>query len=248
MKEYFYNLRYKVDKTEWRARAKREFVFQLWEKYGSKDKGVTFLDFGCGTGVLQELFEKRFKGHGYGIDTSEKAIRYCKKRGLKRVKVFNGKKIPFEKDSFDLITAMDVLEHIKDDTNILKEFKRVLVKGGVAIILVPAHSRLWSSRDINLQHFRRYDSEELNNKCKKVGFKILTNKNVDFAVFFLFLLIHFLAPKKKGITQLKMDTASTNKFLNEIMFIYEQLENKFQNFATFPIGLSQAIVIRNENN
>lgn len=249
METYFYDLRFQVDRVEWRARAKRDLIFQLWEKYQIKytsSKPAKILDFGCGTGVLQEQFEKKFDIVGYGIDTAEEAINYCRKRGLSRVKVFDGKKIPFKVSSFDLVTAIDVLEHIKDDLGVLKEMKRVLKRNGLAILLVPAHPKLWSTRDINLQHFRRYKVRELESKCKKVGFRILDSRNVDFALFFLFYIICSIAPKKKGIPNLKMDiaTASTNKFINETIFIYEQLENKLQNFINFPVGLSIVVVVQ----
>lgn len=246
MQNYFYDLRYKVDIEEWRARAKRELVFQLWKKYHIKNgEGITkILDFGCGSGALQEQFERKFNVKTYGIDTSKKAIEYCQKRGLTRIKIFDGKIIPFKENSFDMVAAIDVLEHIKNDSFSLEEIKRVLKKNGLAILLVPAHPRLWSSRDIKLQHFRRYQIGELEGKCKEKGFKILCNKNVDFAIYFLFSIIHSLARKEKGVTQLKMDTASTNKVINEIMFAYEQLENKLQNLITFPVGLSIAIVVQ----
>ncbi len=94
MKNYYYDLRYLVDQTEWRAKAKRELVFQLWRKYLPiyiKTRKVQMLDFGCGTGVLQEQFEKKFNAEGFGIDTSKKAIEYCKKRGLTRIKTYHGK-------------------------------------------------------------------------------------------------------------------------------------------------------------
>ena len=247
MQNYFYDLRYQVDNTEWRARAKRELVFQLWKKYqprGIENQHIKLLDFGCGTGVLQEQFEERFNIKSFGIDTSEKAIDYCKKRGLTKVKIFNGKKIPFQNNSFDLVTAIDVLEHIKNDSGSLKEINRVLKKSGLAILLVPAHPKLWSTRDINLQHFRRYSKGELENKCLKAGFKLITTKNVDFAIYFLFSLIHKLAPKVEGIAKLKMDSASTNIIFNEIMFIYEQIENKLQNLVIFPVGLSILVVVQ----
>lgn len=245
MKSYFYDLRYQVDNREWRARAKRDLVFRLWSKYQSK-KNANILDFGCGTGVLQEQFEKQFGVTGYGIDTSKEAIGYCRKRGLSRVRVFDGKRIPFQAESFDLVTAIDVLEHVKNDFLALAEIKRVLKKNGLAILLVPAHQRLWSTRDINLKHFRRYEKGELESKCQQIEFKLLTSKNVDFALYFLFSLICKLSPKKKGIPNLKMDiaTASTNKFVNEVIFLYELLENKFQDLTTFPIGLSIAVVVR----
>lgn len=246
MKSYFYDLRYLVDREEWRARAKRDLVFRLWEKYRTSNNNEVqnILDFGCGTGVLQEEFEKRFGGTGFGIDTSPEAIGYCRKRGLRRVRKFAGSRIPFKDNSFDLVTAIDVLEHIKDDLKALLEIKRVLKKNGLAILLVPAHRELWSTRDINLRHFRRYETGELESKCQKAGFKLLTSKNVDFALYLVFSMICSLAPKKEGIPNLKMDiaTASTNKFVNEIIFLYEILENKLQDLATFPIGLSIAVV------
>lgn len=248
MKDYFYDLRFKVDSEEWRARAKRDLIFRLWSKYRNINIGrmQNILDFGCGTGVLQEQFEKRFNVKAFGIDTSKKAISYCQKRGLSRVKVSDGSRIPFKSNSFDLITAIDVVEHLKDDLKGLEEIKRVLKKSGIAILLVPAHSMLWSTRDINLHHFRRYNKGELEKKCLSVGFKLLTSKNVDFAVYFLFALLHKLAPKVKGVAQMGMDTALTVKIINEIMYKYELLENKLQDFTTFPIGLSIAVVVKKD--
>lgn len=245
MKSYFYDLRYIVDIKEWRARAKRDLIFRLWKKY-QKDinKNMRVLDFGCGTGILQEQLVRRFKVNAYGIDISKEAIKYCKKRGLSKVKIFNGKKIPFQANYFDLVTAIDVIEHIENDNYILGEIKRILKKNALAILLVPAHPKLWSTRDINLQHFRRYEIGELERKCEMMGFNILASKNVDFAVYFLFTLLHKLAPRKRGIVQLGMDTAATNKILNEIMFWYELLENRLQSFATFPIGLSIVVVVQ----
>jgi len=243
VKNYFYDLRYQVDNEEWRARAKRDLIFQFWRKYFLKrDKKAKILDFGCGTGVLQEQFLKRFDVNVHGIDISKEAIRYCKKRGLSQVKIFNGKTIPFKANSFDLVTAIDVVEHIKDDIHALSEIKRVLKHKGITILLVPAHPKFWSTRDIDLQHFRRYEVGELERKCKKIGFKIIASKNVDFGVYFLFSLLHILAPKRKGIAQMGMDTASTGKVLNELMFMYELLENKLQNIGSFPIGLSIAVI------
>lgn len=250
METCFYQLRYKVDKHEWRARAKRSLVFQLWEKYRPLvDESVNLLDYGCGTGVLQEEFEKKFKAKGFGIDVSKKAISYCKKRGLDRIKLFNGKKIPFKSGYFNLVTAIDVLEHIEDDLATLGEIKRVLKNGGLAILLVPAHPKLWSTRDINLHHIRRYQVGELEEKCKLAGFKLLSSKNVDFALYFLFYLICLLASKKNNTPQLKMDiaTASSNKFMNEIIFAYESMENILRKFISFPVGLSIAVVAQKVN-
>lgn len=248
MKDYFYDLRYQVDNTEWRARAKRDLVFRLWSKYRKKDSKVeNILDFGCGSGILQEQFEKRYNVKAFGLDTSKKAISYCRKRGLFRVRLLRGTKIPYKDNYFDLVTAIDVVEHIKDDLKALDEIKRVLKKDGLAILIVPAHSKLWSTRDINLAHFRRYNKGELEKRCSLSGLKLLASKNVDFAVYFLFVLLYKLAPKAKGVVCMGMDTAMTNKFLNEVMYVYELLENRVQDLTTFPTGLSIAVVAQKDS-
>lgn len=51
-----------------------------------------------------------------------------------------------------------------------------------------------------------------------------------------------MAPKKKGIHDIKIQAVSINNILNEIIYGYEQLENKLQNFLTFPIGISNAVI------
>ncbi len=245
MQKHLYNLRYKVDKTEWRARAKRSLIFDFLEKYCNKfSKISTVLDYGCGTGVLQIELEKKFKNVvTYGVDVSKQAVDYCKQRGTKNVVVFDGMEIPFPNGKFDLITAVDVLEHVKDDIVVLKEFKRVLKPNGIAIILVPAHNNLWSTRDIRLKHFRRYEPRELEEKINKVKFKILETKNVDFALYFLLLLLCKFSKKKNGVADLSIETVKTNYILNEIFFLYEIIENKFQKLSTFPVGISKVIVV-----
>ena len=251
MQKHIYDLRYEVDKTEWRIRAKRDIVYQLWEQFRSeklaKDTSKKiYIDLGCGTGVLQEDFEKRYPGTtAYGIDVMKEAIEYCKKRGLERANLYNGKKIPFKDSEFDLLTAIDVLEHIEDDVYSLGEIKRVLKKGGLGIFIVPAHMTLWSTRDIRLQHHRRYAFGELEKKCEDEGFTVLASKNADFMLYFVLWIMAKTAKKnKKGIAELGMETAQAPYLINEAAYIYECLENFWLRFADFPIGISKVVVVR----
>ena len=86
MEQHLYDLRYQVDREDWRARAKRDLVFLLWRRYAARPShnGVTTLDLGCGTGILQEQFARRFHAEAFGIDTSSHALAYCRRRGLTR--------------------------------------------------------------------------------------------------------------------------------------------------------------------
>lgn len=59
MQKHYYALRYQVDRDEWRARAKRTLIFQLWKKFHPQaGKKGRLLDFGCGSGLFINEFEK----------------------------------------------------------------------------------------------------------------------------------------------------------------------------------------------
>ena len=246
MQKHYYALRYQVDRDEWRARAKRALIFQLWKKFHPQaGKKGRMLDFGCGSGLFISEFEKRYPAiDGYGIDIAQETISFCKKRGLRNVYKFSGRQIPFPAGTFDLVTVIDVLEHIKDDSMTLREINRVLKRGGLAIILVPGHKELYSTRDIRLQHVRRFEKGELEDKCQKAGLKVMLSKNVDFLLYFILFLMCRLAPKKNGVPHLTRETASTNRILNELIYGYEVMEVKLLQYIDFPKGISIAVAAK----
>lgn len=62
-----------------------------------------------------------------------------------------------ENNQMDLIIMMDVLEHIVDDSNFINKVVRLLKEDGTILITVPAHANLFSTHDMSLKHYRRYD-------------------------------------------------------------------------------------------
>lgn len=84
----------------------------------------TVLDIGCGDGILMEHLKQ--KGvTGVGIDISAKAISFCKERGLDCRVADIAEKLPFENGSFDTVILTDVLEHIFQPVELLREAHRV---------------------------------------------------------------------------------------------------------------------------
>lgn len=162
---------------------------------------------------------------------------------MKKMFVVKGRRLPFSNNKFDLVTAIDVLEHIKDDLGTLEEIKRVLKPNGIGIFLVPAHKELYSTRDIRLKHVRRYNTDELETKCKSVGFKLKTTKNVDFLLYFILLLMCKFAGKKDGVPHLKRETAKINPVFDLLIYWYELLETKFLRWFNFPVGISILCVV-----
>ena len=111
-------------------------------------------------------------GDAQGVDMDEEAVGYCHDRGLEHVTQSAADSLPFPNESFDLVTALDVVEHIDDDLGALREMKRVLKPGGQLLLTVPAYRFLWGRQDdINL-HKRRYVARELRGRLHAAGFVV----------------------------------------------------------------------------
>ena len=72
----------------------------------------------------------------------------------------------------DTIVCLNVLEHIEDDRATLADMYSLLEPGGRLVLLVPAFQRLYSSLDVHLRHFRRYEKEDLEQKIREAGFVV----------------------------------------------------------------------------
>ena len=83
------------------------FVEEICRNMGQSRPRI--LDVGCGTGANLELLS-RF-GRAEGVDVSEEALAFCRARGLENVRHGAAEKLPYEDGSFDLVTALDVVEH-----------------------------------------------------------------------------------------------------------------------------------------
>jgi SAM-dependent methyltransferase len=70
-------------------------------------------------------------------------------------------KVPYREESFDFVSALDVLEHIEDDKLAISEITRILKKNGIAVITVPHRMRYFSTQDKIIGHFRRYEIKQI---------------------------------------------------------------------------------------
>ena len=74
--------------------------------------------------------------------------------------------------SMDSVICLNVLEHVEDDLQGLRNIYSVLKPGGRAIILVPHGQEIFGTLDVALGHFRRYSHAELKGKMEQVGFRV----------------------------------------------------------------------------
>ncbi|HUQ30807.1 MAG TPA: class I SAM-dependent methyltransferase, partial [Pyrinomonadaceae bacterium] len=133
MQQHTYSIMYEVEETHWWFVGRRRIIGSFVEKI-CRELDVTrprILDVGCGTGANLELLGKY--GEAFGVDVSEEALSFCRARGLENVRHGAAEKLPYEDGSFDLVTGLDVVEHLDDDVAGLSEMHRVLKPGGRAL-------------------------------------------------------------------------------------------------------------------
>ena len=116
------------------------------------------LDFGCGDGLLLPALEKYGEVRGLEADRSlvsrDNPFR-------DRIDTHLLEDSPLRSEKFDLITALDVLEHIEQDQEVLRELLSMLEPGGRLLITVPASMLLWDRHDEINHHCRRYSKSTL---------------------------------------------------------------------------------------
>jgi ubiquinone/menaquinone biosynthesis C-methylase UbiE len=159
------------------------------------------LDIGCGSGTFISLLQNNFS---VGIDISEKQINFAnKKYGAETKQFFHYKnKIPFQYNSFDSISIVELIEHLSDNeiSNLFDETYKVLKKGGKIYITTPNYLSLWPVLEFFLnkiskvsyehQHINKFNFLNINKIIDEKKYKI-TQKNSfiylsPFTAFFSF--------------------------------------------------------------
>ena len=217
-------------------------IKDILDKYIDKiKKNYRILDTGCGTGALMKEINNH---HGvvFGVDVSEKAINFCKKRGIGNLQIGSITNIPFADSSFDVVLDLDVLEHVKNDEQGILEIKRVLKKDGIAVFFVPAFMFLWGKADELGEHFRRYTLSGLTEKIKKSELFMVRSSYFNTFLFLPILFVRFIV----RIFKIKIDSENNmgSNFINEILYVIFYIESLLLRLINFPFGVSIEVICK----
>ncbi|MDX6681713.1 MAG: hypothetical protein QOG94_1752 [Solirubrobacteraceae bacterium] len=172
MEPDFYPAYFRLEERHWWFVGRRAILLRVLEQHvGRSARPVDVLDFGCGTGAWLTLLQ-RF-GPVRAVDGDEAAVSFCRQRGHTDVRhVPAGAPLPFADESFDLVTSLDVVEHIEDEDGALRELHRVMRPGGLLLVAVPAFMFLWGDQDEISRHVRRYTDASLRRALRRAGFVV----------------------------------------------------------------------------
>jgi SAM-dependent methyltransferase len=198
------------------------------------------LEVGTSTGANLRLLRDLGFNTLDGIDFNPEAIRYCREKGLGFVQRGDVCSLPFVNGSFDFVLATDIIEHVDDDLQALREIARVLGPGGKVLITVPAFPILWGLQDRVSQHKRRYSKRELVDRVTRAGFAI------EVCYYFNFLLFVPIWIGRRLIDILSLDVQNENqinsRLLNKILYAIFAADTAISPIVRPPFGVSVLII------
>lgn len=212
----------------------------------TQGNGARLLDVGCGAGNMIHHLSRY--GRVKGIDIDARPVKKAQERGYDVDQFDATRPMPFEANSFEAVTALDVIEHNEDDLAILADAYRVLKPGGYLVITVPAFMWLWTHNDDLNAHARRYTAGELRQKLAQTGFKV---RRVSYNNFFIFplaatlLLLRRSTDSKKELAshhvsaeeyQVEMEPASP--LVNSVLTVVGKVEAQLIRRVDLPWGTS----------
>ena len=202
---------------------------------------IRILDIGCGTGANLEMLSQF--GEAEGVDVSDDALEFCRQKGLNAQKGL-AERLPFDDGTFDLTTALDVVEHLDDDVAGLREMHRVTKKGGFSLIFVPAYMFLWGVQDDVSNHRIRYTKKQIVDRLKTAGYTIERATYANWT---------FFAPILAGRTLMRVTSikpeSENNVNISALNGVFGKLfgaERFWLKNLNFPFGVSIVIVARKD--
>lgn len=240
MKKEFYTEYSEIEDVHWWFIGRRKIILNILDKYISSNNRSKVLDFGCGTGSMLRYL-KRY-GWVVGVDVETSALHFARQRGNANLVQMTADNLSFGNCSFDLICAFDVIEHLDDDLNALREFYRTCRDGGHLILTVPAYRFLWGRQDEISEHKRRYTRKELRQKINASGFTIRKLTYFNTLLFLPIAVIRMLGRMITDSTQqesVRSDFTMTSPGkINNLLSVVFGCEAFPLRIIDFPFGVS----------
>ena len=241
MQQSYYNDYYTLEREHWWFQIRAKIIMNRISKIASGGRELKILNVGVATGFTSEMLAQF--GSVKSVEYNEDCYEFLKEKLNIDVVKASILELPFEDNSYDLVCAFDVIEHVDDDSLATKELKRVTKLEGSVIVTVPALMLLWSMHDEINHHYRRYTSSSLKKLFIGSG-KITKCTYFNYFLFFpiaVFRIISgtFRVKQKSGNRSGSDFSVASGKLIGRVLhliFYTEYLLLRAQ--INFPIGVS----------
>lgn len=213
-------------------------------------KNKRFLEVGCGTGYVLRLLQSM----GFrvtGLDMHKEALNFARRRTNASLVCSTLEKYR-SLHLFDAIGAFDVIEHVDNDNDFIRQCGTKLGTNGWLYLSVPAHMSLWSEYDIISGHKRRYTKDMLQTLLKRNGFRVYDIKYFGFFQFVPHMVAKYVIFKDEA-SQTDDKLSLTRKLLripsvlvNSTLIIINDIELLLSSWISFPFGTSIIVAAQKE--
>ncbi len=234
--DYYVEMHENEDRHWWFI-ARRRIVAKILDRFVTRCGGRV-LEAGCGTGGNLELLARYGEMHALELD--ESARKLANERGVCEVRAGRlPDEIPFEGE-FDLICALDVLEHIEDDAAAARALADRLAPGGTLLLTVPAYRFLWSHHDVVTHHQRRYVRSELVERVVEAGLEVRCATYFNTILFPVVCLVRFV--KKILGREEGSDFSIHSSLVNDLLTAVFSAERLLVPWLRLPFGVSILVI------
>ena len=229
-----------LDQDHWWFLARRRILEALIKRVVRPPQKAKVLEVGCGTGHNLAMLGKFGKVEASELDRCARAL--ASKRLGRKVKEA---KLPdltmFERNGYDLIALLDVLEHVPDDLASLRAIHMRLKPGGALLLTVPANKWMWSAHDAAHHHFRRYTKKQLKELFLRSGLEIQLLSYFNTLLFPPIALARLIGKiTRKESADDKLPRGPVNAVLNRVFGLEAGLIGRLP----MPFGVSLVAVVR----
>lgn len=245
MERRFYAEYAQVEATHWWFRGRHAILQALLPQILPPDDRPRILDVGCGTGHMLEFYEPY--GEVLGLDIAAEALAFAREHGDPHLLRGSGDAIPLVRESFDLVSMLDIVEHVDDDAAVIAEGARCVRPGGALLVAVPAFQFLWGNQDTINHHKKRYRLRELTALVERAGLSI---ERATYCNTLLFppiaavRLLRRLVPAREATavtSDFEMTTPGVTNDLLAALFALEAIPLRSWNL---PFGVTALVVGR----
>jgi SAM-dependent methyltransferase len=175
MRADHYEAHFALEQNHWWFVGRRNILLHLLDREITRDNRLTpplrLLDIGTGGGGILPFLAKY--GSVVAVDPEPAAVAAASARNFDVRQGGLPSDLPFgAADKFDVITMLDVIEHVDKDVESLINVHALLQPHGRLLVTVPAFQFLWSGHDVINEHKRRYKKAELRGKLERARFRV----------------------------------------------------------------------------
>jgi len=211
MDKQYYTEYFTLEREHWWFVVRGKILMQRLQRELPSNRPLQILNIGVATGRTSELLSQF--GQVTSLEYDEDCRNFTAARLDMEIILGSILELPFDDDSFDLVCAFDVIEHVEDDRLGVNEMRRVCRPGGHLCITVPAFMSMWGHHDVVNHHYRRYRMRQvvdlLESSPGKMCYQSYFN-SLLFVPIWIYRQLSRLLPRKHSVENAGADCSVTS--------------------------------------